>query len=124
MPRICDHERDVVVHGGRERSYCKKCHYAKIAERKLRVKAEVREKITEYLNSHPCVDCGYDVHIALHFDHIDPASKKLSIAKMYSRAYKWEAILQEIAKCEVRCANCHALRTAEQFGWWNNASIT
>lgn len=56
-----------------------------------------------------CADCGYNAHAAaLHFDHIDPATKLFTIAKGLTRS--WSAILAEIAKCEVRCANCHAIR--------------
>ena len=38
------------------------------------------------------------------------------IAKMVGN-YEWSSIEEEIAKCEVRCANCHRQRTALQFGW-------
>lgn len=31
----------------------------------------------------------------------------------------WEKVKTEIAKCEIRCANCHAVKTAKQFGWYN-----
>lgn len=24
----------------------------------------------------------------------------------------------EIAKCDVRCSNCHIKRTTKQFNWW------
>lgn len=30
----------------------------------------------------------------------------------------WEKILEEISKCEIRCKNCHSLKTAERGGWW------
>ena len=29
-----------------------------------------------------------------------------------------EAILEEIAKCDLICANCHRIRTAKQLGWY------
>jgi hypothetical protein len=30
----------------------------------------------------------------------------------------WARIEREIAKCSVRCANCHRRRTAQMFGYW------
>ncbi len=60
-----------------------------------------------------CVDCGYNARYeALHFDHLDPATKVRDMARM--RSSSWEVIWAEIAKCVVRCANCHAIRSAEQ----------
>jgi hypothetical protein len=53
----------------------------------------------------------------LDFDHIDPSAKRKSIHKLVHQAYSWAAIQAEMAKCETRCANCHRLRTAEQFAW-------
>ena len=32
--------------------------------------------------------------------------------------YDGASLKQEIAKCEVVCANCHRRRTAKQFGWY------
>ena len=118
--RKCDHERSVGTSNGVEYLYCKSCHLARTKRRRARVLADTRAKLTAYLDLHPCVDCGERDHRTLHFDHRDPDDKTLGIARMLSRAYKWDAVLKEIQKCEVRCANCHAKRTAEQYGWWNN----
>lgn len=54
-----------------------------------------------------CVDCGYkEHHAALHFDHVK-GGKEINVcnAKSIAQAKK------EIAKCVVRCANCHAAKT-------------
>lgn len=69
-----------------------------------------------YLQSHPCVDCGETDPVVLHFDHRDRAEKLDTIGALLSRS-GWAVFLAEIAKCDVRCANCHRLRTAQQFGW-------
>lgn len=82
-------------------------------ESRVRRHAERRALITAIKIDRGCVDCGYDAHpAALHFDHRDPTIKRFRIAANLSR--RWADILDEIAKCDVRCANCHAIRTAEQ----------
>jgi hypothetical protein len=35
-----------------------------------------------------------------------------------NRGLSLDIINNEILKCEVRCANCHTRKTAEQFGWF------
>jgi len=69
-----------------------------------------------YLESHPCVDCGETDPLVLQFDHREGAVKVDTIGTMVNRA-NWNTLLAEIAKCDVRCANCHRLRTAERFSW-------
>ena len=57
-----------------------------------------------------CMDCGYKAHpAALEFDHVR-GSKVCSIATLLQGA-RWEEVLTEVAKCELVCANCHAIRT-------------
>lgn len=73
--------------------------------------AERRKIIDEIKVSRGCIDCGFNLHpAALQFDHIE-GEKTFKISASLSR--KWERILVEIAKCVVRCANCHAIKTVE-----------
>ena len=59
-----------------------------------------------------CTDCGYNEHpAALQFDHVR-GEKVNNVSYMRRRA--WELVLDEIAKCDIVCANCHAVRTAER----------
>jgi hypothetical protein len=44
------------------------------------------------------------------FDHRDPSTKGFTVSRMVGRA-TIEAILAEIAKCDIVCANCHRERT-------------
>lgn len=61
-----------------------------------------------------CSLCGYKKHPdALHFDHVDPAEKLREVSKMHSGSR--EKLKEEIRKCRILCANCHAEHTANQI---------
>ena len=77
-----------------------------------------REWVVEYLQQHPCVDCGTGDLRVLTFDHRDPGHKRAEISALVANGYSLEAVTEEVAKCDVRCANCHLIRTREQRGWW------
>lgn len=72
----------------------------------------------EYLNDKGCVKCGITDVRVLEFDHVDPATKSFSIARGIASTLSWENILAEIAKCQLLCANCHKIKTAEQQNWY------
>jgi hypothetical protein len=116
---------------GRRGTRCRACRsaYGKLHYEKHREKYMSRTRrprhtqrdaywfwLMNYLTSHPCVDCGQTDPIVLQFDHRDGSTKVGTIGAMLNRA-SWATLLCEIAKCDVRCANCHRLRTAEEFGW-------
>ena len=82
--------------------------------RRNRIYEEQKKKIFDYFLTHPCVDCGERNPLRLTFDHVR-GEKSLAVSRMICQ-YKWETIQAEIAKCDVRCANCHAVKTAVQFG--------
>src|SRR5882762_4515539 len=85
-----------------------KAYYiAKAIRHNRRVSAEARRIILEYLLIHPCVDCGETDPIVLDFDHKTEPVKLFIIADAPRRSISVKSLLTEIAKCEIRCANCH-----------------
>ena len=118
---------------GRLQVYCKRCsrqyvqdHYwrnkpyyvRKAMARNGVHRRDLFDRLLAYFRSHPCVDCGEADPVVLDFDHVDAASKSWNIADKVADGWAWRTILAEIAKCVVRCANCHRRRTARQFGWY------
>jgi hypothetical protein len=67
-------------------------------------------KIDNYLYSHPCVDCGETDIVKLQFDHVR-GEKIDGVSSMERNGILWPKIEEEIAKCEVRCGNCHKKKT-------------
>ncbi len=71
-----------------------------------------KEYVIKYLEQHSCVDCGNTDIRVLEFDHTKgPKYKCVSV--LVWQAYSIEVLDAEIAKCEVRCANCHKIRHCE-----------
>lgn len=64
-----------------------------------------------YKTQEGCVDCGYtSFGPALDFDHLPGTEKSFNIGQGM-RHMKWDAIIEEMLKCEIVCANCHRVRT-------------
>lgn len=70
-------------------------------------KALSKARLKEYLSAHPCVDCGENDPIVLEFDHVRGVKTSEVYNLAVKRGWAWKRVLTEIAKCEVRCANCH-----------------
>jgi hypothetical protein len=61
-----------------------------------------------------CVDCKNEFrHWVLQFDHVR-GRKRYNVSDMTSGRVSEETLHEEIAKCEVVCANCHADRTYQR----------
>lgn len=90
-------------------SMCNQCLYIKYT----RPSAEKKTlEIQQYKLDKGCADCGFNSHAAaLEFDHLPEFEKKFNIGEKMG-SYSMATLLEEIAKCEIVCANCHAIRTA------------
>lgn len=104
-----------------------KSHYQKNKKRYIK-RAHINGKkqlkrnqlyLLEYLKSKKCIDCGNNDIRVLEFDHKYRIDKKNNIGDM-RRHYGWKKILEEIEKCDVRCANCHRIKTTVQFNYYRN----
>ena len=96
----------------------KQSYLDRVRTREALVVEDNQRRLAEYLSCHPCVDCGQaDVRV-LEFDHVR-GQKSANITRMLNGA-PWSAIEAEIAKCEVRCANCHRIKTLERGKWWRH----
>ena len=74
-----------------------------------RQKQQYKKRLVEIKQASGCVDCGENNHIVLDFDHV--RDKKYNVSRMIHDGFSWKAIMNEIKKCEVVCANCHRIRT-------------
>lgn len=133
---VCNQEHDISffpLRDGKPRAHCKACanaktraHYAKnksyYFERNKKRRRNLQVMLMEYLSDKGCVDCGEKDPIVLEFDHIDPKTKTASVANMIRHLRNVDKVLEEINKCEIRCANCHKRRTAKQFKWFKALS--
>ncbi len=113
--------------GGGYQTWCKSCrrrydraYHRRTRETRLTQKRVQHQRIVEWyrqLKSRtPCADCGRTFHhAAMSWDHLPGFEKLDDVSSLVSRHNK-ALILSEIEKCELVCANCHAVRSFERRG--------
>lgn len=101
--------------GKRQRSY------------EIREKAAIQRmkgrKITfllDYLLQHPCIDCGETDIRVFDFDHKDRSTKKEGVGNLMRGGRSIDLVIEEVSKCEVRCANCHRKKTQDEIKSWKS----
>ena len=108
--------------GSEHQPMCKECnkgyqreHYLNNKPKYIKKARDYKENIISKLRDlkslNPCKNCDNYFHFCqMDFDHITN-DKSFNISKAAWYGKSWQAILKEIEKCELVCANCHRLRT-------------
>jgi hypothetical protein len=103
-------------------SKCKNCnkdylkqHYTDNPEyyknKSRKYKSDLRELINRLKILRGCNSCGFNEHPAvLDFHHRDGTNKSFNIGSSLHLVSR-ELLMEEIAKCDVLCANCHRIKS-------------
>lgn len=103
---------------GQKRMYCsnackQKHHYDRV---KIQSNTYHSQTIRGYKRKIECIlqlggkckECGYKKNVAaLHFHHIIPSLKEFGLDIRAFSNHRMETLLNELAKCELLCSNCH-----------------
>lgn len=108
--------KDPALRRERQREYQRKW-YAQHANRIQQNRAVKRcrdnnEAWLAAMKSKPCTDCGntYPPE-CMDYDHLPQHEKTTEVSAMVHNTFSRRRILEEIAKCELVCSNCHRVRT-------------
>ncbi len=116
---------------GKRHAECRECHkitkgsyyernkvkrIAGVMLSKTARRGAARMYIYEYLETHPCVECGETDPVVLEFHHVR-GKKREAISMLATYGASIEVIREEIEKCDVLCSNCHRRKTAKEQGW-------
>ena len=123
--KLCGKCKNSPAKNQKRGGYCLECHREagrqNYKENKERYFAQAKKRdqqldelIIKY-KSKPCMDCkkSYPPYI-MDFDHLDGETKEYGICYMRRHRMAFDKIENEIAKCEVVCANCHRERTNQR----------
>ncbi len=92
---------------------CFKCYRPKKRSSRKSKSITILDFIRNYKKTHSCVDCGISDWRVLDFDHVRGIKRFAISSKMNGQA-SIKTIKEEIAKCDMRCANCHRIRHFEE----------
>lgn len=94
------------------KKYCYECSPSQkevsSAERLKQTKRRMKHLLVQYKGG-KCENCGYDkCEAALQFHHRNPEEKEFNLSHINFATYDIEKLYEEIDKCDLLCANCHA----------------
>lgn len=90
---------------------------SRVSERRRKDENFIR--LWTWFVDHPCIECGETNPLKLQLDHRD--EKNHNVSSMMRQP--WEKIRKELELCDVRCANCHAVKTAASRGHFARSDL-
>ena len=127
-PRCGEDKDEAEFHRWRERDgrqvWCKSCrrvydaaYHQRVKERRREQRRRRAREIRAFMNElkqNPCADCGQRFDpAAMQWDHLPGFVKTGNLGDLKRNSSR-KRLLQEIAKCELVCANCHSVRTVRR----------
>lgn len=95
------------------RYYVERGRDARLERGRVR-RAAARDWLDSLRRGVPCTDCGESFPgPVMHWDHL-PGQAKLDAVSNVARERSRQVALVEMQKCELVCANCHAVRTSKR----------
>jgi len=87
----------------------------KLRERTGRYKDKINSFIKSYKAATPCVDCGHKFnYYVMQFDHLPQFTKNFNISNFSDYTKDLTKVIEEMKKCDLVCANCHAERSHQR----------
>jgi hypothetical protein len=75
---------------------------------------ELQEWYTNYKATLHCKNCGEWHPECLQFHHRNPREKEFNVSEWIRNGVSLERLKAEVTKCDVLCANCHAIETQNE----------
>jgi len=96
-----------------DRKEYKRQWYLKNRPARLEATRQQRQELYEWFRNLKktlkCQKCGFAHPAALDFHHRDGGEKDAEVTRLVASKVNKTRILEEIAKCDVLCANCHRI---------------
>lgn len=82
-------------------------HKIAVVATKQAIRDRNRRWLDDFKAKLSCVNCGEADPCCLDFHHREPEGKERALSDAIRRGWSIERLLEEVAKCDVLCANCH-----------------
>lgn len=102
--KLCGKEFETIPHGNK-RIYCFDCNPQGSANSITLLRRKAKEIGIQKLGSQ-CTKCGENKIYLLDFHHRNPTEKEGELSD-FSKGYNLDKFFEELAKCDLLCANCH-----------------